>query len=780
MTRDLPVLSPQTRRAYLERLGVTAVEVDLAGLTSLQVAHLRALPFHNLFLLAGEGADPGLPSIEAAVEGALRGEGGTCHLLSPPFVALLRALGFDAWLAAGSVGAPGDHIVGVVRLREGLFVSDVGNGHPYLQPFPLAAGEHGQTAYGWQFAFDPCPKGQVGATHRLRRRLADGSWKTVYTLDPRPVDYASFAAIIREHHMRVGFGPFMTGLRAVRMTADVLVTLRDRQLERFHRSGRLTSRRVVADEPAIGRVLARCFGLGGAPWQAALAALRRRHPSSWALPVEVTAEPLRVVATVGVTDRAGALSRLGSGLLRARSRAGLGTDAVGLLALDNGVQAGALAAEAAALQAEGLPTIVVPADMAAEWHARLVARGLAADSPESRPRCIATCRALQAAALWQHYTVEPGLGALPRGGSPAVWMIDDDLEFSRLEVEGDGLALRPADDVLVTAASLRRAHPEVSVLIGGTTGCPPVPGFTMLAAQVVDLAAHVEQAAASSPGSRYMPTRRDRARADYHYDLSDHGPAYLKAFSWESIDDAPLDTRAALLAHLRAVPGLAWGMPCTRLLVHDPAAPLVPTTARGGNAMFFDLDALFAAPPLALRCRDGIVTRRGDTVWGELMAEQPATVVVRGPLSLHHVRRAGDHSAPLAGADGPPGAMRRFAEAQLRGTTLARLVATGRGGERVEALAVLAERTRRQRDAMACFGQLLSRLSDWTVDRTVWWRDDGEVLAAFKQALAALTDVAATTAELGGATAEPAVAAELEAFAASIPGVVARWKELWR
>lgn len=103
---------------------------------------------------------------------------------------------------------------------------------------------------------------------------------------------------------------------------------------------------MVADEPAIGRVLARCFGLGGAPWQAALAALRRRHPSSWALPVEVKAEPLRVLATVGVTDRAGALSRLGSGLLRARRRAGLADDGVGLLALDNGVQAGVLAAEA--------------------------------------------------------------------------------------------------------------------------------------------------------------------------------------------------------------------------------------------------------------------------------------------------------------------------------------------------------------------------------------------------------------------------------------------------
>lgn len=780
MTGDLPSLSSGTQRAYLERLGVSSVSVDLAGLTALQVAHLRALPFHNLCLLAGDGADPGLPSVEAAVEAAVRGQGGTCHLLSPPFVALLRSLGFEAWLAGGSVGAPGDHVVGVVRLREGLFVCDVGNGHPYLQPFRLDAGAHEQTAYGWRFVFEPCPEGDAGAPHRLRRRLADGTWKTVYTLDPRPVEYASFAAIIREHHTRVGFGPFMTGLRAVRITEDVLVTLRDRQLERFHRSGLLASRREVGDDEAIGRVLARCFGLGEAPWRAALAALRRREPSRWASSVQITAEPLRVLATVGATERPGAVLRLGTGLLRARHEAGLAVDAVGLMVLDNGGNAGALAAEAAALRAEGLPTAVVPDDVAAAWHERLYSRGLVADAPASRPRCIATCRALQVAALWQHLTDERGFGELPRGGSPAVWMLDDDLEFSRLEAVDGGLALRPADDVLVSASVLRQVHPEVSVVIGGTTGCPPIPGFAMLAAQVVDLAAHLERAAAASPGARYRPIHRDRGRADYYYDHSDLGPAYTRVFSWEPIAEEQLDARAALLAHLRAVPGLSWGMPCTRLVVHEPAAPLVPTTARGGNALFFDVDALFSAPPLALRCRDGIVTRRGDTVWGELMAGQPATVVVRGPLPLHHVRRAGDLSAPLADARGAAAATRRFAEAQLRGTALARLAAPGRRGERGVALAVLEERSRRLRDSLAVVGRLLPRLMAWTVEPAVWWRDDAEVLAALKGAITALERVAAATAELGGATADPAVATELDAFASALPGAVARWKELWR
>lgn len=778
MTADLPVLSPATCRAYLERLVVPTVRRDLAGLTVLQTAHLRALPFHNLFLLAGAGAAPDEPSLEAAVEGALRGWGGTCHLLSPPFVALLRALGFEAWLAAASVGAPGDHVVGVVRLPEGVFVCDVGNGHPYLRPFRLDTEESAQSAYGWRFAFGPCPEGQALGTHRLRRFLPDGTWKTTYAVDPRPVDYATFAGIIREHHTRVGFGPFMTGLRAVRMLPDVLVTLRDRRLERFHRSGLLVSRRHVADDAAIGRVLDRCFDLGALPWRAALAALRARDPDRWAPSVEVAAEPMRVLVSVGVTDRPGALTRIGTGLMRARVRAALPPDGVGLLALDNGSPAGALAHEAAALRAEGLPTAVVPAEVAARWHDRLFARGLVADPPGARPVSIATCRSLQVAALWEHLAGTRGVAGLPRGESPAVWMLDDDLEFSRLEMSAEGLVLRPAYDALATVATLRAAYPDISVLVGGTTGCPPIPGFAMLASQVVDLEAHVECAARSAPDAPVANRTHDRPRADYYYDHSDAGPAYGEAFAWEPIDRSARTVREALLAHLRAVPGLGWGMPCTRLIVYEPLGPIEPTTARGGNALFLDADALFTAPPLALRCRDGVVTRRGDTVWAELMAGRPASVVVRVPLSLHHIRRPGDHSAPLADADPSPAATRRFVAAQIRGTALARLVAARRRGEILSASVVMAERARRLRASLAVVHQCVPRLAAWAFDRTAWWSADPEVSEALRGASTTIERIAAAMTELGDA--EPEVAAELDGFAATIPAAVERWQELWQ
>lgn len=782
MTSDLPALSPETRDAYLRRLGVTSVRHDLQGLGALQAAHLRAVPFHNLLLLASDGVDPGLPAVESAVEGAVRGWGGTCHQLSPPFVALLRALGFEAWLAAASVGAAGDHLVGVVRLGLHTFVCDVGNGHPYLQPFLLDSASHAQTAYGWEFRLEPWEPPEGVATYRLLRRLDDGTWKTVYSLDPRPVEYASFAGIIREHHTRVGFGPFMTGLRAVRMTRDLLLALRDGNLERSHISGRLTGRRPVAIE-AVGRVLERCFGLAELPWRAALAVWQRRMPVREG--VELGVEPLRVLVSVGVTGRAGSLHRLGDGLLRARASAGLARDAVGVLALANGVEGEErLEAEAAAMRGEGLAIEVVSRSQLAGWHARLHAEGLIADAPAAPVLGIAGCRMLQVAALWEHLTGTrsyPGLPLAKLASPLAVWMLDDDLDWSQLTVEAGRLALRSAEDRILVAAELRHQHPEASVLIGGTTGCPPVPGMAFIAAQLVDLVAHLRSAAVKAPGAWYVAAENDRTRDDYYYDHSDVGPAYAAgSFAWEPLGAQPVAVRAALLAHLRASVGLTWGQPCTRMMVHVPGRSVTPTTARGGNALFLDLDALFSAPPLALRCSDGVVTRRGDTVWGELMASQLASGVVAAPLPLHHTRSANDHSSPLADADRSGPANGRFNAAQLRGTVLARLVGALHRGESVDVHALLRAREARARASLAHAASALQELSQLAAAPEGWLADDHEVRAALRAVIAAVGPNLAALTEGAAPTTSAAMAAELSAFARRAPELLERWKALWR
>ncbi|MEZ4473421.1 MAG: arylamine N-acetyltransferase [bacterium] len=121
--------------AYLARLGRPDVSIDAAGLARLQAAHLMAVPFHNLLLVANDGQPWELPALPAVIDAAIAGVGGNCDRTTPPFTALLQALGFDAHLAAATVRAPRDHFVCVVRVGAERFLCDVGNGHLYLRPW---------------------------------------------------------------------------------------------------------------------------------------------------------------------------------------------------------------------------------------------------------------------------------------------------------------------------------------------------------------------------------------------------------------------------------------------------------------------------------------------------------------------------------------------------------------------------------------------------------------------------------------------------------------------
>lgn len=151
----LPRLDAATVRAYLARLGHPEVSVDLQGLSRLRKAHLLSLPFHNLWLLANEGREPGPPSIEAAVEGNIAGLGGTRLQLTPPFIALLRALGFDARLTEDFVGA--------VRLPEGHFAVDVAL--EGLEAGPLPGSLQAARRSGWAL---------VSVRDALYQRVAGG------------------------------------------------------------------------------------------------------------------------------------------------------------------------------------------------------------------------------------------------------------------------------------------------------------------------------------------------------------------------------------------------------------------------------------------------------------------------------------------------------------------------------------------------------------------------------------------------------------------------------
>jgi len=182
------------------------------------------------------------------------------HALS--FVTLLSSMGFEASFAAATINKPDDHLLARVDLGGEVYLCDVGNGQPYLAPWSVS--QVTEIAHvGWHMCAE--------ATDRMirLRRYSPGMTgpKDVYLASSAPKSYGDFQQIIALHHSRPDYGPFMTGLRAVRIFDDRMEALRDQQLTTYTADGFTT--RVVLDA-ALSEVLADVFMLEGLPIEEAL------------------------------------------------------------------------------------------------------------------------------------------------------------------------------------------------------------------------------------------------------------------------------------------------------------------------------------------------------------------------------------------------------------------------------------------------------------------------------------------------------------------------------
>jgi N-hydroxyarylamine O-acetyltransferase len=172
--------------AYLARIGAARpARPDLAGLRSLQSAHLRTVPFENLSIHLGEPVtlDPAL--LVDKVVGRRRG--GFCYELNGAFAALLTALGYRVELLSAQVfgggepGPPFDHLALRVQLDRPWLV-DVGFGRFSRYPLRLDTSEP-QSDPGGTFT--------VVAHDQAADVLRDGSPE--YRLDQRPYRLRDFA-----------------------------------------------------------------------------------------------------------------------------------------------------------------------------------------------------------------------------------------------------------------------------------------------------------------------------------------------------------------------------------------------------------------------------------------------------------------------------------------------------------------------------------------------------------------------------------------------------------
>ncbi|GAA2529701.1 arylamine N-acetyltransferase family protein [Pilimelia columellifera] len=184
---------------YLRCLGLDSASVHRVGpsldaLVMLHKRHMRALPFSSTGSFAVPRRDGAVVEVvdldlDAAFSPVVvAGGGGACVQLNRLFLRLLRDLGFEAGLLAGTTaegaeayGVEIEHMLLFVRAGGHTWLADVGYAGPsFLEPLLLdETGE--QVQYGCRYRLEPDDDGLI-----LRRRPRLGRWSTVYRVSPEP------------------------------------------------------------------------------------------------------------------------------------------------------------------------------------------------------------------------------------------------------------------------------------------------------------------------------------------------------------------------------------------------------------------------------------------------------------------------------------------------------------------------------------------------------------------------------------------------------------------
>ena len=142
--------------AYLTRISFSGpLRPDLATLTALHRAHLRAIPYENLDVQLGRPVTIEQPKIFDKIVTGQRG--GWCYEMNGLFGSVLSTIGFKVTRSAGAVmreargnDAAGNHLVLKVELEEGVYLADVGFGDGPLDPIRVHEGPF--KANGFDFA----------------------------------------------------------------------------------------------------------------------------------------------------------------------------------------------------------------------------------------------------------------------------------------------------------------------------------------------------------------------------------------------------------------------------------------------------------------------------------------------------------------------------------------------------------------------------------------------------------------------------------------------------
>lgn len=247
-------------------------------------------------------------------------------------------------------------------------------------------------------------------------------------------------------------------------------------------------------------------------------------------------------------------------------------------------------------------------------------------------------------------------GLVQQGRRPAlVWMLDDDLRLQRLVVRDGVLRQEPLHDPIGRLLELAEQPGTPDVLIGTVHGDPPIPAMATWASRVADLNENLQRMGQCDPEQPWTADPATCTRLcepDYYYDYGQH-PRLDTPALW--LPRQPGQTvRAACEEMLEEARHLPLGIGFTRPLIapasatRDPPPPIHLQGAarvRGGNAVFFDLEACLAHdyPTTDLA---GVRTRRGDSVGLHLLRRRQGVTFTASDFAVLHGRD--DHATPCA------------------------------------------------------------------------------------------------------------------------------------
>ena len=207
--------------AFLDRIEVHIENPSIQFLENIVQQTMAMIPFQNLSMLIRPRNRPSWGTIKSDM---IDGSGGLCTSRNPFLKALLQKLGFDTWFVSSSMDKPDCHIGICVNLEDSIWWVDIGNGYPYLKPYQLGS----EKIINHPF-MDFRIIEEDGLWLVQHRMNSSKKWIVNQRFKSDPVDYHFFDSMHENHYTKVGWGPFLSGIRINRWTSSESIILRDKR-----------------------------------------------------------------------------------------------------------------------------------------------------------------------------------------------------------------------------------------------------------------------------------------------------------------------------------------------------------------------------------------------------------------------------------------------------------------------------------------------------------------------------------------------------------------------